>query len=189
MASEGFAVEVGGRHPGRGTANLIVPFGDQYLELLAVVDEPEARSSPQGRAVLQTLSRRGPGLARWSVEPSDLAATARRLGLPVERRRRVRPDGRTLNWRAVGMDEAWEQPWRCAYMAWDDRDLHPGRRVRDHRNGATGFARLEVGVPDEEGLLAWLGGALPATVAPRPDSTIGPTGLFVSTPNGSLKVS
>ena len=62
MEALGFAVEEGGRHPGRGTANLIVPFGDEYLELLAVVDEPEARSSPQGRPVLDALSRRGPGL-------------------------------------------------------------------------------------------------------------------------------
>jgi Glyoxalase-like domain len=41
----GFRVFDGGRHPGRGTANLIVPFGDQYLELLAVVDEDEAHAS------------------------------------------------------------------------------------------------------------------------------------------------
>lgn len=188
MTSQGFAVERGGRHPGRGTANLIVPFGDQYVELLAVVDESQARSSPQGRPVLRALSRLGPGLARWSVEPSDAAATARRLGLSVQRRQRVRPDGRIVHWRAVGVDEAWEQPWRCAYMVWDDEELHPGRRVRDHPNGATGFARLEVGVPDEEGLLAWLGGALPPAVDVRRDGTVGPTGLFVSTPSGPIKV-
>jgi hypothetical protein len=28
----GFAVPMGGRHPGRGTGNLIVAFGEQYLE-------------------------------------------------------------------------------------------------------------------------------------------------------------
>ena len=35
----------GGRHPGWGTANRIVPLGDSYLELIAVVDEREAATS------------------------------------------------------------------------------------------------------------------------------------------------
>ena len=55
----------GGRHPGRGTANVIVPFGVEYLELLAVVDPDEARSSAGGQAVLDTLAGRGPGPVRW----------------------------------------------------------------------------------------------------------------------------
>ena len=76
MESLGFTVIDGGHHPGRGTANMIVPFGEQYLELLAVVDEAEARSSPQGQPVVAALARRGPGLARWSVEPDDIEAAA-----------------------------------------------------------------------------------------------------------------
>ena len=69
MEALGLTVLDGGRHPGRGTANLIVALRrPQYLELLAVVDEAEALSSPQGRPVVAALARRGPGLARWSVE-------------------------------------------------------------------------------------------------------------------------
>jgi hypothetical protein len=34
----GFASVVGGRHPGWGTANRIVPLGREYVELVAVVD-------------------------------------------------------------------------------------------------------------------------------------------------------
>ncbi|MGH9018361.1 MAG: VOC family protein, partial [Acidimicrobiales bacterium] len=86
MEGIGFTVLDGGRHPGRGTANLIVPFGRQYLELLAVVDSTEAAASPQGRPVLAALERRGPGLARWSVESADIEARGRRLGLAVESR-------------------------------------------------------------------------------------------------------
>ena len=41
----GLASVQGGRHDGWGTANRIVPLGDAYLELLAVVDEDEAASS------------------------------------------------------------------------------------------------------------------------------------------------
>ena len=44
MEGLGLTVLEGGRHPGRGTANLIVPFGRQYLELLCIVDEDEANT-------------------------------------------------------------------------------------------------------------------------------------------------
>jgi hypothetical protein len=120
MESLGFTVLEGGRHPGRGTANLIVPFGRQYLELLAVVDEAEALESAQGRPVLAALSGRGPGLARWSVEPGDIEVASARVGRPIERRQRILPDGRAVRWRSVGVDEAWAEPWRCAFMSWVD---------------------------------------------------------------------
>ena len=160
----GFIVEPGGRHPGRGTENLIVPFAGQYLEILAVVDRAEAAGSPQGQPVLAALARRGPGLARWSVEPDDIVATGERLGLDVEHRERTRPDGRRVRWRSVGVDESWPEPWRCAYMSWDDPALHPGATGADHPNGARGLGALEVVVPDVAGARAWLGGEPPAGV-------------------------
>jgi hypothetical protein len=188
MTALGFATEDGGRHPGRGTANLIVPFGDEYLELLAVVDAREARASRQGRPVLDALSRRGPGLARWSVESSDIEATAGRLGLPVERRQRIRPDAETVHWRAVGVDEAWAQPWRCAFMAWDDPWLHPARRGTSHPNGALGFAALEVSVPSEAELVSWIGEGPPPKVEVRTGPDVGPGKLVVSTASGQLEI-
>jgi len=186
MLALGFAVADGGRHPGRGTANLIVPFGHQYLELLAVVDEGEARASPQGRPVVAALSEGGPGLARWSVEASDIEATGRRLGYGVERRQRVRPDGVAVTWRSVAVDEAWAQPWRCAYMAWDDPSTHPARRTLAHPNGATGFADLTVNVPDRGAALAWMGGAAPEDVLLLTAAVGGPSLLAVTTPSGRI---
>ena len=41
----------GGRHAGWGTANRIVPLGQTYLELVAVVDPEEAARSAFGRWV------------------------------------------------------------------------------------------------------------------------------------------
>ena len=188
MEGLGFAVAEGGRHPGRGTANLIVPFGHQYLELLAVVDDVEARSSPQGRSVLEALSRRGPGLARWSVEAIDIAATAARIGHRVECRERVRPDGATVRWRSAGVDAAWAEPWRCAFMAWDDPALHPARFTSAHPNGATGFAALDVEVPDRPAALAWIGGDPPDGVTLLPGTDAGPRRLTVSIPAGLIAV-
>ncbi len=188
MEALGFTVVEGGRHPGRGTANLIVPFGAQYLELLAVVDEAEARASPQGRPVVRALSRRGPGLARWSVEPDDIEVTARRVGLPVERRSRVLPSGEIVRWRAVGVDVAWLEPWRCAFMAWDDPRLHPARGAVTHPNGATGLARLDVAAPRGAAMDAWLGGAVPEGVHLAPAGPPGPVGLLVSSPDGDIRL-
>jgi hypothetical protein len=184
----GFAVSDGGRHPGRGTANLIVPFGQQYLELLAIVDEAEALASPQGRPVAAAFSRRGPGLARWSVEPSDIAAISARLGYPVERRERVRPDGRTITWQSVGVDESWAEPWRCAFMAWDDPELHPARAVSAHANGATGFAQLEVVVPDVDAAVDWLGGPAPPGLVLREGADTGPRALTIAGVSGPIAV-
>jgi hypothetical protein len=188
LERSGLIVLEGGRHPGRGTANLIVPFGQQYLELLAVVDESEARSSPQGRPVMAALSARGPGLARWSVEPTDIEATAQRVGDAIERRQRFLPDGTVIRWRSVAVDRAWDDPWRCAFMAWDEPDLHPARPNLDHPNGATGFARLDVVVPEGPAPLAWLGGRVPAGVILEVGPAPGVRRLALSSPQGEIPV-
>ena len=91
------------------------------------------------------------------VEPDDIEATAARLGLPVEQRQRSRPDGQTVRWRAVGITEAWERPWRCAYMAWDDPAMHPGAGPVAHPNGAAELGSLQVVAPDMEAARRWIG--------------------------------
>ena len=178
----------GGRHPGRGTANVVVPLGAEYLELLAVVDPHEARSSPDGRAVLDAVAERGPGPARWSLESDDVAAEGRRLALPVEERQRVRPDGAVIRWRAVGVVEAWAEPWRCAFMAWEDPALHPARTTEAHPCGATGFVAVDVGVPDGAWARAWVGGAVPAAVVLHEGAGAGPFAVALATPDGPLPV-
>jgi hypothetical protein len=188
MEELGLTVLDGGRHPGRGTANVIVPFGHQYLELLAVVDRAEAESAPEGRPVLEALARHGPGLARWSVEPHDIEATSRRLGHRIERRQRVRPDGTTVRWQSVAVDAAWREPWRCAFMVWDDPATHPAHPPALHGNGATGFDRLEVVVPDRSAALTWLGGEIPACVGLGVGPVPGVTHLSLSSPSGPIRI-
>ena len=153
-----------------------------------MVDPDEARSSPDGRAVLDALARRGPGPARWSLQSDDVEAEGRRLGLGVEDRRRVRPDGAVIRWRAVGVPESWLEPWRCAFMAWEDPVLHPARSPEPHPCGATGFAGVDVGVPEVARAQAWMGGPSPRAVVLHEGSATGPFAVTIATPDGPLPV-
>jgi hypothetical protein len=76
-------------------------------------------------------------------------------------------------------------------MSWDDPALHPAHRHFAHPNGATGFARLDVTVPDEQAAVDWLGGAVPTTVNLRTASgsgtAVGPAFLDVWTPAGDVR--
>ena len=62
-ARYGLASVEGGRHPGWGTANRIVPLGETYLELIAVVDEAEAAREPVWKLGRPCASRPCP--AAW----------------------------------------------------------------------------------------------------------------------------
>src|SRR5262245_22840239 len=73
----------GGRHEGHGTHNRIVPLGNGYLELMAVVDADEAASSPIGSALTGFLDDRNDGLFAWAIAVDDVQAVADRLGTPL----------------------------------------------------------------------------------------------------------
>jgi hypothetical protein len=116
----------GGRHPGWGTANSIIPLGDSYLELVTIVDEVEARASSFGRWVLESAERPGAAIG-WAVRPYDIDATAIRLGLEISERSRVRASGDVVAWRSAGMDEASRRPWLPFFIEWRDASMLPGR--------------------------------------------------------------
>ena len=157
----GFGVVDGGRHPGLGTANRIVPFGGpQYLELLGVVDAVEARQNDFGRALLAGI-RDGDRLVRWCLgaTAAELDAVAARLGLTVEPRRRTRPDGVTLTWRAAGLALALAEGWLPFFVAWDRPEQHPGLSPARHARAPRAFARLTLATGDRARLDRWLAGA------------------------------
>jgi Glyoxalase-like domain len=147
----------GGRHPRWGTANRIVPLGDGYIELMAVVDTAVGRSTELGRAVLGLTAD---GEDRWfvlSLADTDIEATALRLGLEVEDGSRVRPDGTVARWRAVGVEDEARAGWLPFFIDWQVlAGDHPGRVAVEHRVAPTGIARVEFG-GDPKQLRAWLG--------------------------------
>ncbi|HEY3213301.1 MAG TPA: VOC family protein [Actinomycetota bacterium] len=175
----------GGRHERWGTANRIVPLGDQYLELVAAVDEPMAAETAFGRGVLERAAR-GRGWFTIAAVADDLDAIASRLGIEVGSGSRTRPDGQTVCWRMAGLDDQRREPWMPFFLIWDVPDeLHPGRARVGHGVRATGLAWVEVG-GDAERLRTWLGGdELPIRVS---DGEPGIHRVAISTADGELVI-
>ncbi len=142
----------GGRHPGWGTANRIVPLGDAYVELLAIVDESEAAVSSFGRWVADALAGRSQQLLGWAVRTDELDAVAERLGLDVQAKSRARPDGTVLRWRLAGVEQALAEPCLPFFIEWADDAVLPGRSAT--AVGAIELLELE---GDPVRLAGWLG--------------------------------
>ena len=172
----------GGRHERWGTANRIVPLGDQYLELIAALDEPMAAETAFGSGVLERTAGGG-GWFTMAAVADDLDAVASRLGIEVDSGSRTRPDGQTVRWRMTGLDDPRREAWMPFFLIWDISDeLHPGRARARHGVPATGLGRVEVG-GDAERLRTWLGGdELPIRVT---DDEPGIRRVAISTPTVS----
>lgn len=145
----------GGRHPGWGTANRIVPLGETYLELITVVDEAEAAQSAFGRWVAEASSAVAAPLG-WAVRTDDLDDVAGRLGLDVAAGSRAIRDGRLLRWRVAGIAEAAAEPSLPFFIEWAHGTPHPGRTQGTHGAPDRRIVRLEL-EGDAERLAAWLG--------------------------------
>jgi hypothetical protein len=156
LAEHGLTSVPGGRHPAWGTGNRIVPLGETYIELLAVVDDDVAGTNPVGRFLRRFVA----GGDRWfavSLADDELDATAARLGLDIVTGRRERPDGVTVRWRSCGFEDEPERVSRLPFfLEWDvPAELHPGRASVAGAQAANGIARLEMG--DDGHLASWLG--------------------------------
>src|SRR3984893_9772341 len=68
----------GGRHPKLGTANMIVPLGRQYLELIAIVDPHEAEVSRLGRRLSHAL-KEGRVFVAWALRTQSLEGVGGQL--------------------------------------------------------------------------------------------------------------
>jgi hypothetical protein len=179
----GFGSVPGGRHPGWGTGNRIVPLGHGYVELLAVVDPMEAESSPIGRWI-SNASRSVDRLVAWCVSTDEIDGVAERLGLAMATGSRSLPDGRTLRWRSVGFDRVAEHPDLPFFISWDGPpELHPGQAQVQHRVEPNGIAWIEV-ADNHRRLHGWLGGEdLPVRVV---GGETGVRGVGISTDRGEI---
>ncbi len=144
LTEYGLASLEGGRHAGHGTGNRLVPLGREYLELMAVVDEPEARSSPLGRwALSRASSRLLP--AALCLRTTDISVPAEALSEKALPMSRLKPDGTTLSWHLVGLDGMLEYghpffiEWHC------EPTDHPAASGAPHRVDPIGLAGVVIG--------------------------------------------
>ena len=154
-ARHGLASIEGGRHLAWGTANRIVPLGDSYLELVAIVDAVKAAESAFGRWVASAVS----GTARplgWAVRTAQLDEIARRLDLPIHDGSRATPGGEQLRWRSAGIDQAAAEPALPFFIEWAPQTQFPGRAEVHHQAGAARIVRLVLDA-DVARLAVWLG--------------------------------
>jgi hypothetical protein len=172
----------GGRHADWGTANRIVPLGDSYLELIAVVDHAEASQSAVGRWVANARAGRPLG---WAVRTDDLGAVAGRLGLNIGSGSRYTAIGDLLSWRSAGVERAMAESWLPFFIEWAAGSRLPGRVDVEHPAAATGIKQLIV-AGEPKRLSSWLDGhRLPVTLA---DGGSGVIGVVLSTKSGEIVV-
>jgi len=148
----------GGRHPGWGTANRLVPLGASYLELVTVVDEAEASNSDFGRWVTKMLG--GDSGFGWAVRTADLDRTASRLGLEVGEGSRRSKAGDLLHWRIAGVAEAAQDSSLPFFIEWGAGTPLPGWATVVHRAGAVALGELTIN-GNERRLHEWLGASSP----------------------------
>ena len=173
----------GGRHPGWGTANRLVPLGAAYLELVTVVDEVEASNSEFGRWVSMMLE--GKSRFGWAVRTDDLDRTASRLGLEVAHGSRRSSGGELLHWRIAGVAQAARDSSLPFFIQWDAGTPLPGQATVVHRAGAVALGELRID-GDEQRLQEWVGtSSLPLRVTP---GTLGPASFTVGTSTNTIVV-
>lgn len=156
----------GGRHTGMGTANHIVPFGRDYLELLAVVDRDEF--SRTGLALPAPES-----IAGWMARTDDIHEVAGRLGLSVRSLSRQREDGTVLEWHLAGLELLGRDPALPVFIDWSpDDEHHPARLPVAQDAGVQGIAWIELS-GDPERIARWCeGGDLPLRVTEGPSAVL-----------------
>lgn len=154
-ADHGVVSVPGGRHRGHGTANRLVPLGDAYIELVAVVDTGEAEDSVFGRWVAARSS--GSGADGIAIATDDIDSICARLDLESVAMSRPADTGDELRWRIAGMEHLVTSGLPF-FIQWDiDPELHPGLITVDHPRGDLKLGTVVVS-GDLTRLRAWTAG-------------------------------
>jgi hypothetical protein len=171
----------GGRHPW-GTANMIIPLGSNYIELIAVVDPARAAESPRNRRLAEA-ARAGRPFATWAARTDDLSRMRRwlrRRGWELEPAlagSRTRPDGVLLEWKSQELVPDAAPSVLPFLIEWQvPHGMHPAEAPVRHPSGAgdIAFARFEA--PDPAAARAQLedlvGGNLAFSVEAGPEPAL-----------------
>jgi hypothetical protein len=145
----GVRAAFGGVHPGRGTQDALLSFGEhRYLEIIA--PDPKQSGVQQFTAIANLVE---PRLIGWAAHPGDLDSFAKKLheaSLAFEGPTpgsRKRPDGGLLQWKALRLkdDASGLLPF---FIEWSANSLHPST---DAPSGCR-IVRIEILTPDPDAL-------------------------------------
>jgi hypothetical protein len=133
----------GGVHPGRGTRNALLSLGPppqrasgtpgprRYLEIIA--PDPQQASATSGNGMANGLRAfHEPRLIGWAAHTDDLAGQVQKAaaaGIAIEGPRdgsRVRPDGKTLRWKAFSLKKDFDGVLPF-FIEWDRSSIHPSQ--------------------------------------------------------------
>jgi len=127
----GVRAAFGGVHPGRGTRNALLSFGQRhYLEIMAPdpkQDKVEPYPVPQLNLLTQLAT---PRLIGWGAHPGDIEALAKILrekGIAFHGPwpgSRARPDGRVLSWKTLSLDDD-RHGLLPFFIEWAADSIHP----------------------------------------------------------------
>jgi hypothetical protein len=132
----GVHAAVGGVHPGRGTRNALLSLGPrQYLEIIAP-DPTQSESEiavPSATALVAMLRKlKEPRLVGWGAHTDDISSVAKKatvaglkFGGPLDGSR-VRPDGKTLRWKTLVLENDFDGilPF---LIEWSGDSVHPSQ--------------------------------------------------------------
>ena len=173
----------GGRHPGHGTANRIIPLGGCYIELLAVVNPSEAKDSPFGSWATGRATTPG-GVDAVCIRTDDLDAVCMRLGLEPTAMSRRRPDGTELKWSVAGVDLAIEESLPF-FIEWHvPEDQMPGRTHVIHDSEVNGVEEIVLS-GDAARLAKWTEDVPAIRTVDGPSSIVS---VSLATPEGRLNL-
>lgn len=181
LKRHGLRSVVGGRHAGLGTANRIIPLGDNYIELLTVVDRRAARANPFGMWATVSIEERAMLPAGLCLRTEDIRSVSNRLGLTPTSMSRATSDGVELRWQSAGLEQTLTRD-RPFFVQWDiDMADHPGRLLEGQGPIATVVLSGRAGE-----LGSWIGpieGALSIVEGPP-----GIAALTIAHPSGLIEI-
>lgn len=184
----GATFQDGGRHPSFGTRNFILPLaGHAYLEVVSALDHPAADKAPFGRAVRRCADDGG-GWMSWTVAVDDLAPIESRLGRSATDGHRIRPDGRDLRWRQIGVLDVMDDAQLPFFIQWL---CEPGEHPSCGGSSVV-IERVEM-CGEAEAIKAWLEGDHESVQGDIKVDWVeadepGIVAVWFSTPNGSIRI-
>ena len=181
----------GGIHPRYGTRNFTAPLKNgQYIEVVCPLDHPATESTPWGKAVSKKANEGG-GWLTWVFSTEDVAPIEAKFGRPALEGHRLRPDGKDLKLKQIGVLEISESPELPFFIQWLTPE-HPSNEA----TGTSKITKMEIaskGELDESWfkseILGGLGGVNVSWIDPSAnDGEKGIVAVEFETPNGKVLV-